>query len=128
MHTDPIADMLTRIRNALLVKSREVAVPHSKLKYRIAQILVAEGYVASVSDPDGRMFTVTLKYGPDRQPTIQSIRRVSTPGRRVYRAAGELPHVLNGYGIAIVTTSAGLMTNRLARKRHLGGEVLCEVY
>lgn len=130
MYHDPISDFLTRIRNAQAAHHDVVSVPGSRLKTAIAQILAREGYVASVKEVvDGAKKTleVGLKY-VDRAPLIRSISRVSTPGRRVYRKSSELPTVLSNQGIAIVSTSAGLMTNREARRRHLGGEVVCEIY
>lgn len=130
MYTDPISDFLTRLRNAQQARLESVAAPSSRMKFTIAKILEREGFVGAVSETvDGpkKMLTVTLKYD-GREPIIRSIIRVSTPGRRVYRGAGELPRVLSDLGIAIVSTSAGVMTNKEARKRKLGGEVLCEIY
>lgn len=128
MMTDPIADMLTRIRNATRVKKTEVLVPHSKLKYRIADLLVREGFLAAVEKTDDpRLMRLVLKYH-DALPAIQAIHRISKPGRRVYAHATELPRVRQDTGIAIVSTSAGVLTNKEARARKLGGEVLCEVY
>lgn len=130
MHTDPISDFLTRLRNALAARHETVETPSSRLKYTIAKILEREGYVGRVSErADGakKTMTVVLKY-QGRQPMIRSVSRVSTPGRRVYRGAGELPRVLSDLGIAIVSTPAGVMTNKEARRRKLGGEVICEVY
>ncbi|MEK7665636.1 MAG: 30S ribosomal protein S8 [Patescibacteria group bacterium] len=130
MITDPISDMLTRIRNAALVKKAEVILPSSKIKFSIAKILEKEGYLANVRQTDKgpqRTMTLQLKY-ENGQSVVHKIRRVSTPGRRVYSAASELPRVLSGFGIAVISTPNGLMTNREARKRKLGGEVICEVY
>ncbi len=130
MYTDPISDFLTRLRNAQQARLESVAAPSSRMKFTIAKILEREGFVEAVSETvDGpkKMLTVKLKYD-GREPIIRSIIRVSTPGRRVYRGAGELPRVLSDLGIAIVSTSAGVMTNKEARKRKLGGEVLCEIY
>ena len=130
MHTDPISDFLTRLRNALSARHETVEAPSSRQKYTIAKILEREGYVERVTErADGskKTLTVVLKY-QGRQPAIRSVSRVSTPGRRVYRGAGELPRVLSDIGIAIVSTSAGIMTNKEARRRKLGGEVICEVY
>lgn len=129
MHTDPISDFLTRLRNAQHARLDELAVPSSNLKFRIAKILEREGFVAGVSEKsDGpkKVLSIGLKYN-GKEPMIRTIKRVSTPGRRVYRKAGELPRVLSDLGIAIVSTSAGVMTNKEARKRKLGGEILCEV-
>lgn len=130
MYTDPISDFLTRIRNAQHARLDTVEAPSSRMKYTIAKILEREGYVGSVNErtDDGKKtLTVALKYD-GREPKIRGIDRVSTPGRRVYRGAGELPRVLSDIGIAIVSTSAGVMTNKDARRRKLGGEVLCEIY
>ena len=128
--TDPIADMLTRIRNAQRVGNKTVDIPFSKVKRRILDILHAEGYVGTlVEEIQTRpaYIRVQLKY-EGRQPTIRSLVRESKPGHRMYRQAGELPRVLNDYGIAVVSTSEGLMTNKEARERGIGGEVVCSVY
>lgn len=130
MHTDPISDFLTRLRNGQQAHLDVVNAPSSRMKFTIAKILEREGYVGHVSESSEgakKTLTVALKYD-NRQPVIRSITRISTPGRRVYRGAGELPRVLSDIGIAIVSTSAGIMTNKEARKRKLGGEVLCEIY
>jgi small subunit ribosomal protein S8 len=129
MTTDPISDMLTRIRNAQSVKKAEVVLPYSKIKFHIAKILEKEGYVQAAEVVDQAKFPmlkIVLKY-QNKRPNIQSIDRVSKPGRRVYAKSGNLPHVLSGIGIAIISTPNGLMTNREARARHLGGEVICEI-
>ena len=130
MHTDPISDFLTRIRNAQRAHLDAVASPSSRLKYAIAKILEREGFVGPVAETtEGvrKTITVLLKYN-GQDPAIRSIKRISTPGRRLYRGSDELPRVLSDYGIAIVSTSAGMMTNKEARRRKLGGEVICEVY
>ncbi len=129
MMTDPIADMLTRIRNAQLSRKASVRMPYSKIKQAIAQILADEGYVAGLetADEGKKELVVTLKYD-GKDPAIQSLRRASKPGHRMYRKADELPRVLNGFGIAIVSTSRGVMTNKQARELGIGGEVLCTVY
>ena len=129
MITDPISDMLTRIRNAQSVKKLDVVLPYSNIKFHIAKILEKEGYVQSVevvNQAKFLMLKIVLKY-LNKRPTIQSIDRVSKPGRRVYVKSGNLPHVLSGIGIAIISTPNGLMTNKEARARHLGGEVICEI-
>ena len=129
--TDPIADMLTRIRNGLTAKLASVSVPASKEKLTIANILVKEGYIASVEETEenGRKnFIVTLKYDENGDPVIQGIKRISKPGLRVYAKHDELPRVLNGLGIAIISTSKGIMTDRDARKENLGGEVLAYIW
>lgn len=128
--TDPISDMLTRIRNAQMVRKESVSLPYSKMKERIAHILKEEGYVrsATVSEETGRKeIVIDLKY-VERKPAIRELKRVSTPGRRVYAGKGKLPHVYDNLGIAIISTSKGVMTNREARKQKVGGEVLCEIF
>ena len=129
MMTDPIADMLTRIRNAQLSRKREVVIPSSKLKKALAEILSKEGYVGDVKTEEGRpvQLVIGLKY-EGKQPAIASIKRESKPGHRKYRKADELPVILNGYGIAIVSTSKGLMTTKQAKKEGIGGEILCSIY
>lgn len=127
--TDPVADMLTRIRNAQKVNKAHVEVPHSKLKEAVAKVLLEEGYLASVDVlRDGVKATLKLglKYYAGR-PVIDRIERVSRPGLRIYRGVDELPKVLNGMGVAVVSTSKGVMSDRAARKARLGGEVLCIV-
>ena len=131
--TDPIADMLTRIRNANVAMHDEVRMPSSKLKEALAAILEREGYIESFRASDdptrpGRVLEITMKYSPERQRTISGIRRVSKPGLRVYTKADRLPRVLGGLGVAILSTSQGLMTDREARQRRVGGEVLCHVW
>jgi small subunit ribosomal protein S8 len=131
--TDPIADMLTRIRNANVAFHDEVIMPSSKLKEALARILEQEGYIAGSSVEDdparpGRRLKIDLKYTPDRQRTISGIRRISKPGLRVYSPANLVPRVLGGMGISILSTNQGLMTDREARKRKVGGEVLCQVW
>lgn len=131
MMTDPIADMLTRIRNAASAQQNQVDIPHSKLKVQIARILQAEGYVQDyeVVEPENSfpVLRIRLKYGPNQSSAIAELRRVSTPGRRVYVTRKRLPRVLSGLGIAIVSTSRGVMTDRDARRQGVGGEVLCTV-
>jgi small subunit ribosomal protein S8 len=131
--TDPVADMLTRIRNANVAFHDDVVMPSSKLKVALAKILEQEGYIiGSAVEEDstrpGSRLRITLKYTPDRKRTISGIRRVSKPGLRVYTRADKLPRVLGGMGIAILSTNQGLMTDRQARERHVGGEVLCQVW
>lgn len=131
--TDPIADMLTRIRNANTAMHDDVSMPCSNLKESLAKLLETEGYIAgfTIRDTDGRpgrTLTIDMKYSPDRQRVISGVRRVSTPGLRVYTKADRIPRVLGGLGVAIVSTSRGLMTDREARKRRMGGEVLCYVW
>jgi small subunit ribosomal protein S8 len=132
--TDPIADMLTRLRNANQAYHDRVTMPYSKIKANIAEVLKAEGYVASwmveepVADAVGKTLVVELKYGPSRERSLAGIRRVSKPGLRVYAKGPELPRVLGGLGVAIISTSQGLLTDRQARKRGVGGEVLAYVW
>ncbi|MFI5839852.1 30S ribosomal protein S8 [Catenuloplanes sp. NPDC051500] len=132
--TDPIADMLTRLRNANQAYHDRVAMPYSKIKANIAEVLQAEGYIASwtVENPDddivGKKLVVELKFGASRERSLAGIRRVSKPGLRVYAKSPELPRVLGGLGVAIISTSQGLLTDRQARKRGVGGEVLAYVW
>jgi small subunit ribosomal protein S8 len=131
MVTDPIADMLTRIRNAVAVGHERVAMPASKLKVNIAQILVDEGFIDrfEVTENGHRsQLELVLRYAERRRPVIEGLKRVSRPGHRVYRGAKELPRVQGGLGVAVVSTSQGLMPDREARKRSLGGEIVCEVW
>ncbi len=131
MMTDPIADMLTRIRNGTAAKHATVEIPFSKLKFTLANLLSREQYVDAVSESvkNGKpVIEVVLRYGADGAAAIERLVRVSKPGLRVYAKAGELPVVLNGYGIAVISTPQGLMTNREAKKAGLGGEVVCAVY
>ena len=128
--TDPIADMLTRIRNAAAVKKSVVVLPYSNIKKKIAEILSVEGYVGKVTKiEDGKFpeLQVELKYD-GKKPVFRKIERVSKPGRRVYCGHKELPVVLNDLGIVIISTSQGLMTNKEARQKNVGGEVICEIY
>ena len=133
MLTDPIADMLTRIRNANTAMHDEVPMPSSKQKIALAKILQSEGYIAgftvapSTKGP-GEVLTVNMKYSHERARTISGIKRVSTPGLRVYRKATAVPRVLGGLGVAVLSTSVGLLSDREARKRNMGGEVLCYVW
>jgi small subunit ribosomal protein S8 len=131
--TDPIADMLTRLRNANTAFHDDVKMPSSKLKEALAHILEKEGYITSWGVEDdprrpGKRLTIQMKYTTDRQRTISGIRRVSRPGLRVYSKAEAVPRVLGGMGISILSTNQGLMTDREARKRKVGGEVLCQVW
>ena len=132
MHiTDPIADMLTRIRNASNAKHETVDVPASNMKKSIAQILLDEGYIKNfqvIDDNTQGVIRITLKYLPGKEKAIQGLRRVSKPGLRVYAGADELPRVLRGLGIAIISTSKGVMTDKAARTAHVGGEVLALVW
>ena len=129
--TDPIADMLARLRNANSAYHEDVAMPHSKIKANIAEILKAEGYIAGydVADAEvGKTLTLQLKFGPSRERSIAGLRRVTKPGLRVYAKSSSLPRVLGGLGIAILSTSNGLLTDRQASKKGVGGEVLAYVW
>lgn len=135
--TDPIADMLTRIRNAQAVKKETVVLPMSKIKHNIAKILEREGWIAKVEvikakakKNSGSIFNelkIDLKY-KNGQPAIASLKKISTPGRRIYANKNELPRVLNNLGMAIISTSRGIMTNKEAKKQGVGGEIICEIY
>lgn len=129
--TDPIADMLTRIRNAVRIGRKTVVVPRSKLKLGIAKVLLDEGYIRGFEAVDAGVqgaIRIDLKYGPDGEHVISRIDRTSKPGRRVYKAVQDLNPVLNGLGIAVLSTSRGIVSDRQARKLRVGGEVLCEVW
>lgn len=131
MHSDPIADLLTRIRNGVMARHTSVDVPHSKIKVEIVKLLEAEGFVTGHEITTESKFPnirVHLRYDNKRQPMIHSIKRVSKPGLRVYKPVTDLKPIRNGLATRILSTSAGLMTDREARKRNMGGEVLCEVY
>ncbi|MCD8377847.1 MAG: 30S ribosomal protein S8 [Candidatus Gastranaerophilales bacterium] len=131
MNTDPIADMLTRIRNANMVSLPEVEMPSSKLKAALAKLLKSEGYITEYSErTDGgfKYLTITLKYDEKNKPVITNLKRVSRPGLRNYSKSKNIPQVYGGLGIAVVSTSKGLLTDRKARKENLGGEVLCYVW
>lgn len=131
MTFDPIADMLTRVRNALTAKHKEVSVPASQIKIAIADLLVQEGYIASAEvsgEGKEKTINITLKYGPNGERVISGIKRISTPGLRIYAGIQDMPQVLNGLGIAIISTSKGIMTDKQARKANIGGEVLAYVW
>ncbi|PSM32439.1 30S ribosomal protein S8 [Haliangium sp. UPWRP_2] len=129
--TDPIGDMLTRIRNAMMARKENVTLPASNLKERVAEILRDEGYIQSVArgaDDQGSTLTLGLRYSQDNQHAIQSMRRVSRPGQRIYVGHTAIPRVRSGLGVAILSTSRGVLTDRQARKLGVGGELLCEVW
>lgn len=128
--TDPIADMLTRIRNAVAIRKPEIVLPFSKIKFSIAQLLERENYVGKVEKIESGKFSemkITLKY-VGKQSVIHHIKRISTPGQKIYIAGNEMPRVLNGYGTAIISTSKGLLTNKEARQQNIGGELMCEIW
>ena len=130
--TDPVADLLSRIRTAYMAKHDRLDVPASKLKLEVCRILKEQGYVELVQELDGdpvkKQLRIYLRYTPDGEPLIRSIKRISKPGRRVYKGAEEIRPVLNGLGVGIISTSLGLLTDSQARQRRVGGEVLCEVW
>lgn len=131
MLTDPISDMLTRIRNAITVERPHVDIPASKVKRGLAEVLKREGYIwdwQEVEATPQNQLRLELKYGPNGEHIIQHVKSVSTPGRRVYRKARDLKPVLNGLGITIISTSGGVISDREARQKNIGGEVLCEIY
>ena len=125
--TDPIADMLTRIRNANQMRNKEVAMPTSKMKVEIAKILDTEGFIENYTVKDN-ILTLTLKSGQNKERVITGLKRISKPGLRVYAGADEIPYVLNGLGIAIISTPKGVMTDKLARKNNVGGEVIAYIW
>ncbi len=130
MMTDPIADMLTRIRNAVRVERQFVDMPVSRVRRGVAEVLKREGYIWDYQEVDGepvKQLRIELKYGPNGERIIQSVKRVSKPGRRVYAKCADLRPVMNGLGISIVSTSRGVVSDREARQQKLGGEVLCEI-
>jgi len=129
--TDPIADFLTRIRNALLAKHETTEIPASKLKWRLAEILKSEGYIAEahlLGEGRHQIIRIGLKYDAGEVSVIQSLQRISKPGRRTYVTADQLPRVLNGLGVAVISTSRGMMSDRECRRLHVGGEVMCQVW
>ena len=131
--TDPIADMLTRIRNANTAMHDEVSMPSSKRKRALAEVLRREGYIASYSEEDngprpGKTLTIEMKYSPDRDRVIRGLKRISKPGVRIYRKRDDIPRVQGGLGVAVVSTNKGLMSDREARKNRMGGEILCYVW
>ena len=133
MMTDPIADMLTRIRNAVRIERPRVQMPVSKVKRGLAEVLKREGYIWDWTEQEEegtptKQLSIELKYGPNGERVIQHIKRISKPGRRVYSRAGNLKPILNGLGISVISTSRGVISDREARQRNLGGEVLCEVW
>lgn len=130
MYTDPISDMLTRIRNAIAAKKQELVLPYSKFKHSLAKLLLAEGFVSGVNELPGRMklLQINLKYGQGGEPVISGIKRVSTPGQRIYLPSTKIPRTNGGFGITVVSTSKGLLTDKQARKDKFGGEVVCQVW
>ncbi len=130
MMTDPIADMLTRIRNAQAVKKQEVIIPFSKIKYEIAKLLAREGYLNSAEKAKEKfdVIKIELKYGETGAPAIEHIKRISKPGQRIYVTSEKLPRILSDMGVAIISTSSGIMTNKKAKRMKVGGEFLFEIW
>jgi small subunit ribosomal protein S8 len=131
MLTDPIADMLTRIRNSILIKAEKVDIPASRLKVEIAKIMKEEGFIKSykiIKDRKQGVLRVTLKYAQDNKPIVEGLKRISKPGRRVYVGKDEVPSVMSGMGIAVVTTPKGILTDKACRREGVGGEVLCYIW
>ena len=131
MLTDPIADMLTRMRNTLLIKTEKVDIPASRMKVELAKILKEEGFIKSykiIKDKKQGMLRVTLKYSPDNSPVISGLKRISKPGRRIYAGKDEVPKVMDGVGIAVISTSKGVLTDKACRREGVGGEVLCYIW
>lgn len=130
MYTDPIADMLTRIRNASIAGKGDLVIPYSKLKENLGSLLASEGFVSSsvVAGETIKLLKVELKYASDGIPAISGIKRVSTPGQRIYAAVDKIPRTNGGFGVTVLSTSKGIMSDRQARKQRLGGEVLCQVW
>jgi small subunit ribosomal protein S8 len=130
MYTDPISDMLTRIRNALAARKSELVMPYSKFKHNLATVLLSEGFISGVNELPGRvkMLQINLKYDNGGSPVITGIKRVSTPGQRIYLPVTKIPRTNGGYGVTVVSTSRGLLTDKQARKDKVGGEVVCQVW
>lgn len=130
MYTDPIADMLTRIRNAVAARKSELVLPYSNFKASLAKLLVKEGFISGMNELSGRykMLQLNLKYGPNGESVIAGIKRVSKPGQRIYLPVDKLPRTNSGYGITVVSTPKGLLTDREARKDRVGGEIVCQVW
>ena len=130
MYTDPISDMLTRIRNALAARKSELVMPYSKFKHGLANVLLQEGFISGVNELPGRVKTLqlNLKYDNQGSPVITGIKRVSTPGQRIYLPVTKIPRTNGGFGVTVVSTSRGLLTDKQARKDRVGGEVVCQVW
>lgn len=130
MYTDPISDMLTRIRNALAAGKQDLILPYSKFKHSLATVLLEEGFLAGVNELPGRikMLQINLKYNPNGGPVISGIKRISTPGQRIYMPVTKIPRTNGGFGVTVVSTSKGLVTDKRARKDRIGGEVICQIW
>lgn len=130
MYTDPISDMLTRMRNALAAGKQDLVMPYSKFKHNLANLLLAEGFISGVNELPGRikMLQINLKYDNGGSPVITGIKRVSSPGQRIYLPVTKIPRTNGGYGVTVISTSRGLVTDKTARKERMGGEVICQVW
>ncbi len=130
MYTDPISDMLTRIRNSLASNKADLVMPYSKFKHSLAKVLLEEGFLAGVNELPGRikMLQINLKYDQSGNPVISGVKRVSTPGQRIYLPVTKIPRTNGGFGVTVVSTSKGLVTDKRARKDRIGGEVICQVW
>lgn len=130
MYTDPISDMLTRIRNGLAAGKQDLVMPYSKYKHNLAQVLLEEGFLSGVNELPGRikMLQINLKYDNGGSPVITGIKRVSTPGQRIYSPVSKIPRTNGGFGVTVVSTSKGLVTDKRARKDRIGGEVICQIW
>jgi len=130
MYTDPISDMLTRLRNAIAAHKTELVLPYSKFKHNLAKVLLAEGFVSGVNELPGRvkMLQLNLKYGASGEPVISGLKRVSTPGQRIYLPVAKIPRTNGGFGVTVISTSKGLLTDKQARQDKLGGEVICQIW
>lgn len=130
MYTDPISDMLTRIRNALGANKADLVMPYSKFKHSLANVLLEEGFLAGVNELPGRvkMLQVNLKYDQNGSPVISGLKRISTPGQRIYLPVAKIPRTNGGFGVTVVSTSKGLVTDKKARKDRIGGEVICQIW
>ncbi len=130
MYTDPISDMLTRIRNALAARKGELVMPYSKFKHSLANVLLSEGFISGVNELPGRVKTlqINLKYDNSGNSVITGVKRVSTPGQRIYLPVGKIPRTNGGFGVTVVSTSRGLLSDKQARKDRVGGEVVCQIW
>lgn len=130
MNTDPISDMLTRIRNAIAAQKTELVLPYSKFKHSLANVLLTEGFISGVNELPGRvkMLQINLKYDASGEPVISGLKRVSSPGQRIYLPVAKIPRTNGGFGITVVSTSKGLLTDKQARKDKVGGEVICQIW
>lgn len=130
MYTDPISDMLTRIRNAISARKAELVLPYSKFKHSLANLFLAEGFISGVNELPGRvkMLQINLKYDSTGDAVITGLKRISTPGQRIYLGSGRVPRTNGGFGITVISTSKGLLTDKQARKEKVGGEIVCQVW